>query len=297
MGGLIVTETVFNIPGVARFLVEAIRWRDYPIVQNLVMFIAIIVVVDQLHRRHAVRGARPADQILATRNERTCLAAGRTRREHASNTSAELSTAGANVRQQLERRPLLCPALSAGRGGRGDHGGLPVRRRSSRRTSRSTTRCRPTPRSRWPRPSAAHWLGCDFMGRDVYSRIIYGARISLAVRLRLDAAWAPHRRDRSACCRAISLGWFDLVTQRVIEMMQSLPLLVMALMMAASLGPSLHNTIIAISIPLVPYSARVDPRQHADAARAALCRGGEGDRHERDRASRCGTCCPTRWRR
>ena len=45
MGGLIVTETVFNIPGVARFLVEAIRWRDYPIVQNLVMFIAVVAVV------------------------------------------------------------------------------------------------------------------------------------------------------------------------------------------------------------------------------------------------------------
>jgi peptide/nickel transport system permease protein len=45
IGGLIVTETVFNVPGVARFLVEAIRWRDYPIVQNLVMFIAIVVVV------------------------------------------------------------------------------------------------------------------------------------------------------------------------------------------------------------------------------------------------------------
>jgi peptide/nickel transport system permease protein len=44
MGGLIVTETVFNIPGVARFLVEAIRWRDYPIVQNLVMFIALVAV-------------------------------------------------------------------------------------------------------------------------------------------------------------------------------------------------------------------------------------------------------------
>jgi peptide/nickel transport system permease protein len=47
-GGLIVTETVFNIPGVARFLVEAIRWRDYPMVQNLVMFIAIIVVLVNL---------------------------------------------------------------------------------------------------------------------------------------------------------------------------------------------------------------------------------------------------------
>ena len=44
MGGLIVTETVFNIPGIARFLVEAIRWRDSPIVQNLVMFIAVVAV-------------------------------------------------------------------------------------------------------------------------------------------------------------------------------------------------------------------------------------------------------------
>ena len=48
MGGLIVTETVFNIPGVARFLVEAIRWRDYPMVQNLVMFIAFVVVTVNL---------------------------------------------------------------------------------------------------------------------------------------------------------------------------------------------------------------------------------------------------------
>ncbi|MCC7272822.1 MAG: ABC transporter permease [Alphaproteobacteria bacterium] len=45
IGGLIVTETVFNIPGVARYLVESIRWRDYPIVQNLVMLIAVVVVV------------------------------------------------------------------------------------------------------------------------------------------------------------------------------------------------------------------------------------------------------------
>jgi peptide/nickel transport system permease protein len=44
MGGLIVTETVFNIPGIARFLVEAIKWRDYPIVQNLVMFVALVAL-------------------------------------------------------------------------------------------------------------------------------------------------------------------------------------------------------------------------------------------------------------
>ncbi|MEX2220510.1 MAG: ABC transporter permease, partial [Candidatus Rokuibacteriota bacterium] len=48
IGGLVVTETVFNLPGVARFLVEAILWRDYPVVQNLVMFIAVIVILSNL---------------------------------------------------------------------------------------------------------------------------------------------------------------------------------------------------------------------------------------------------------
>ena len=48
IGGLVVTETVFNLPGVARFLVEAILWRDYPIVQNIVMIIAIVVILSNL---------------------------------------------------------------------------------------------------------------------------------------------------------------------------------------------------------------------------------------------------------
>ena len=48
IGGLVVTETVFNLPGVARFLVQAILWRDYPVVQNLVMFIAIVVIFSNL---------------------------------------------------------------------------------------------------------------------------------------------------------------------------------------------------------------------------------------------------------
>jgi peptide/nickel transport system permease protein len=48
IGGLVVTETVFNLPGVARYLVDAILWRDYPVVQNLVMFIAIVVITVNL---------------------------------------------------------------------------------------------------------------------------------------------------------------------------------------------------------------------------------------------------------
>ena len=48
IGGLVVTETVFNLPGLARFLVQAILWRDYPIVQNLVMIVAVVVIVCNL---------------------------------------------------------------------------------------------------------------------------------------------------------------------------------------------------------------------------------------------------------
>jgi peptide/nickel transport system permease protein len=106
------------------------------------------------------------------------------------------------------------------------------------------------------RPSAQHWLGCDFMGRDVYSRIVYGARISLAVGLGSLGLGLT-------CGVVIGLtsgylgGWVDLAVQRLIDILQSLPLLVMALLMTASLGPSLRNTIIAISIALIPSSARV----------------------------------------
>jgi peptide/nickel transport system permease protein len=106
------------------------------------------------------------------------------------------------------------------------------------------------------RPSATHWLGCDFMGRDVYSRIIYGARISLAVSMG-SMLLGSSIGVTLGLLSGYLLGWFDLITQRFLEMMQSLPLLVMAIIMAAALGPSLHNTIIAIAIPLVPYVARV----------------------------------------
>ena len=52
-------------------------------------------------------------------------------------------------------------------------------------------------------------------------------------------------------------GWFDLVVQRLTDILQALPVLVLALVMSAALGPSLPNTIIAISIPLIPYVSRV----------------------------------------
>ena len=105
-------------------------------------------------------------------------------------------------------------------------------------------------------PGEEHILGADFMGRDVFARIVYGSRISLAVAIGATAL---------GCLIGVSIGllsgffggWIDLLVQRLIDIMQALPLLVMALIMAASLGPSLTNTIIAIAIPLVPNVARI----------------------------------------
>lgn len=105
-------------------------------------------------------------------------------------------------------------------------------------------------------PGGDHVLGADVMGRDMYSRIIHGARISLAVGI-ASTLLGGGLGVIIGLLSGYLLGWFDLVMQRVMDIMQALPLLVMALVMAASLGPSLENTIIAISIPLVPNVARV----------------------------------------
>ena len=105
-------------------------------------------------------------------------------------------------------------------------------------------------------PGSAMLFGGDMMGRDVLSRIIHGARISLAVGIGSTILGGVLGTIIGLMC-GYWMGLFDLLIQRLIDMMQALPLLVMALVMAASLGPSLENTIIAISIPLVPQVARV----------------------------------------
>ena len=105
-------------------------------------------------------------------------------------------------------------------------------------------------------PSAQHPMGADFMGRDVYSRIVYGARISLAVGLGSTFLGGVLGVALGLLSGYLG-GWVDLAAQRLVDMLQALPLLVLALVMAAALGPSLQNTIIAISIPLIPYAARV----------------------------------------
>ena len=137
-----------------------------------------------------------------------------------------------------------------------------------------TTRSRPTPRIAGAAEPAALARLRLHGPRRLQPDHLWRAHLARG-RHRLDRRSARVRRHDRAASGYLG-GWFDLVIQRLTDILQSLPLLVMALVMAAALGPSLHNTIIAIAIPLIPICRARHPRQHAVAARAAVCRGRAG---------------------
>lgn len=125
------------------------------------------------------------------------------------------------------------------------------------------------------RPGAEHWLGSDHLGRDIYSRIVHGARVSLVVGLASTVLGSVLGGIIGLLSGYVG-GMTDLVTQRVMDILQGLPLLVLALVMSAALGPSIPNVVIAISIPIIPRAARVirasvlsiREMQYVEAARA-----------------------------
>ena len=106
------------------------------------------------------------------------------------------------------------------------------------------------------RPSDTHWLGTDHLGRDIYSRIVHGARVSLIVGIG-STILGSVLGGIIGLLSGYAGGKTDLVAQRLLDILQGLPLLVLALVMSASLGPSIPNVIIAISIPIVPRAARI----------------------------------------
>jgi peptide/nickel transport system permease protein len=125
------------------------------------------------------------------------------------------------------------------------------------------------------RPGGAHWLGTDHLGRDIYTRIVHGARVSLIVGLASTLLGSGLGGIVGLLSGYVG-GRTDLISQRLLDILQGLPLLVLALVMSASLGPSIPNVIVAISIPIIPRAARVvrssvlsiREMQYVEAARA-----------------------------
>lgn len=105
-------------------------------------------------------------------------------------------------------------------------------------------------------PGRRHWLGTDHLGRDIYSRLVHGARVSLAVGL-TTSALGGLLGGAVGIASGYERGVATAVIQPILDIMQGFPLLVLALVLTAALGPSLVTVIVAIAVPFVPRVARV----------------------------------------
>ena len=106
------------------------------------------------------------------------------------------------------------------------------------------------------RPSAEHWLRTDEFGRDVLTRIMYGARIALFVGFVASFAGCTIGLVLGVIS-AYSGGRVDLFLERLMDILLAFPLLILALAIASILGPAVQNVVIAIAIPIIPRAARV----------------------------------------
>ncbi|WEX91175.1 ABC transporter permease [Sinorhizobium garamanticum] len=105
-------------------------------------------------------------------------------------------------------------------------------------------------------PSAAHWMGTDELGRDIWSRVVYGARITLVI-VALVAVLAAPAGLVIGVVSGYFGGWIDRILMGITDIFLSLPKLILALAFVAALGPGIENAIIAIAITSWPGYARV----------------------------------------
>jgi peptide/nickel transport system permease protein len=111
-------------------------------------------------------------------------------------------------------------------------------------------------RERLLAPSSEHFFGTDDLGRDVFSRVIHGARVSLKVGL-IAVGVSVAAGTVIGLVSGYFGGWLDLVMQRLVDSLMAFPSLVLALTLVAVLGSSITNTMIAIGVAATPGIARV----------------------------------------
>jgi peptide/nickel transport system permease protein len=106
------------------------------------------------------------------------------------------------------------------------------------------------------RPTAQHWFGTDEFGRDLMSRIMYGARIALFVGFTASFVGCTIGALLGVVSAYLG-GTFDLLLERLMDILLAFPQLILALAIASILGPAVQNVVIAIAIPIIPRAARV----------------------------------------
>ncbi len=126
-------------------------------------------------------------------------------------------------------------------------------------------------------PGPGHWLGTDSFGRDILSRLLYGARLTLMI-VALVAVTAPVVGLLIGTVAGYLGGWTDAALMRVTDIFLAFPKLILALAFVAALGPGIENAVIAIAITSWPPYARIARAEtltvrHADFISAARLQG------------------------
>ena len=244
LAGSIPVERAFGTPGLGYAMFTAVSERDVFVMQNLVflysvVFVLLNIVVDvtialldpedplQMSASH---DRDLSDRAIAHRRLAHALAAARRRR--GSSGARRCRPSGAASPPLIVAMAIAAPAIVPYEPLKSDF------------------------RSMQKPPDEKHWFGTDQIGRDTLSRVIYGSRASLTVAFgavlfgtTVGALWG-------LACGYFG-GRFDMVSQRLIEFLQSFPDLILAMAIAMALGGGLGTVIVAIAITRIPFGGRV----------------------------------------
>ena len=237
ISGVVVTESVFNLPGIGRLTVDAVLARDYPVIQAMILLTSRIYVAVNLLIDVAYTLLDPESVF------RLLMAIETLPEPSIPITTPFRPRLGFLTATPIIAAATICLAL------------VIADRRSSRRCSRRTIRMLLAPAQRLKPSSAQFLLGTDAYGRDVLSRIIYGGRISLLIGL-------------GAAVFSIGIGlviglvsgffkWVDAVMMRVMDGLMAIPSILLAIAVVSLSGASLMTVLVAITIPEIPRVARL----------------------------------------
>ncbi len=237
ISGVVVTESVFNIPGIGRLTVDAVLARDYPVIQAMILltsllYVTINLLIDVAYTLLDPESGMRSLMAIETLPEPSIAIAAPPRPRFGFLTATPI----------IATATFCLVAIVADV----DPGALDRAARSA---------CSLLPAQRLKPASEQFLLGTDAYGRDVLSRIIYGGRISLLIGF-------------GATLVSISIGlviglfsgffrWLDAVLMRIMDGIMAIPAILLAIAVVSLSGASVMTVLIAITIPEIPRVARL----------------------------------------